>query len=135
MTVCIAVWIDRDSKLKAFISTLILKMSHARSDLVMATGCCQGEASRCSQGQNLSNHKLLGCYLAAIIHDYEHRGVNNDFLIKTGDHLALLYNDSSPMENHHVASAFLLMKEDQFAFFPSQSKRVRENVRGRIVRF
>ena len=68
--------------------------------------------------------KLLGCYLAAIIHDYEHRGVNNDFLIKTSDRLALLYNDSSPMENHHVAAAFILMKEDQYAFFPVQSKRV-----------
>ena len=70
------------------------------------------------------NLKLLACYLAAIIHDFEHRGVNNDFLIKTSDHLALLYNDSSPMENHHVASAFMLMKEDQYAFFPAHSKRV-----------
>jgi len=68
--------------------------------------------------------KLLTCYLSAIIHDFEHRGVNNDFLIKTSDHLALLYNDSSPMENHHVASAFMIMKEDQYAFFPAHCKRV-----------
>ena len=32
---------------------------------------------------------LLASYLAAIVHDYEHRGVNNDFLIKTGDQLAV----------------------------------------------
>ena len=69
--------------------------------------------------------KLLACYLAAIVHDYEHRGVNNDFLIKTSDPLALLYNDVSPMENHHVASAFLLMREEPYAFFPRASKRVR----------
>ena len=68
--------------------------------------------------------KLLACYLAAIVHDYEHRGVNNDFLIKTSDPLALLYNDVSPMENHHVASAFLLMSEDKYAFLPKTSKRV-----------
>ena len=69
--------------------------------------------------------KLLGCYLAAIIHDYEHRGVNNEFLIRSSDPLALMYNDVSPMENHHLAAAFMLMREDQFAFFPASSKRVR----------
>ena len=77
------------------------------------------------QADNMSNSRLLACYLAAIVHDYEHRGVNNDFLIKTSDPLALLYNDVSPMENHHVASAFLLMSEEHYAFFPRASKRVR----------
>ena len=72
--------------------------------------------------------KLLACYLAAIIHDYEHRGVNNDFLIKTSDPLALLYNDVSPMENHHVAAAFLLMRDSQYAFFPQAGKKVRISV-------
>jgi hypothetical protein len=27
------------------------------------------------------------------LHDFEHRGVNNDFLVKSSDGLALLYND------------------------------------------
>ncbi|KAK9833209.1 hypothetical protein WJX74_010496 [Apatococcus lobatus] len=48
---------------------------------------------------------MLACYLAAICHDHGHPGFNNDFLIKTMDPLALLYNDRSPLENHHVASA------------------------------
>ncbi len=39
-------------------------------------------------------------------------------MIRTADPLALLYNDASPMENHHVAAAFLLMSEDQYAFLP-----------------
>ncbi len=37
-------------------------------------------------------------------------GVNNDFLIKTADPLALLYNDRSPLEMHHVASASSVLK-------------------------
>ena len=36
-------------------------------------------------------------YIAAVIHDFGHKGVNNDFLIKSHDRLALLYNDRSPM--------------------------------------
>jgi hypothetical protein len=35
---------------------------------------------------------LLAAYLAAVVHDVEHRGLNNDFLAKTGDELAVTYN-------------------------------------------
>ena len=46
---------------------------------------------------------LMACYLTAIIHDYEHLGVTNDFLVGSGDQLAVRYNDRAPMENHHLA--------------------------------
>ncbi len=36
---------------------------------------------------------LLGCYLAATIHDYEHVGNTNDFLVNSHNKLALRYND------------------------------------------
>ena len=80
------------------------------------------------QGENIFFTKLFACYLAAIVHDYEHRGVNNDFLIKTSDPLALLYNDASPMKNHHVAAAFLLKRDPHYAFFPQASKKVSEGL-------
>jgi hypothetical protein len=52
-------------------------------------------------------------------------GVNNDFLVKTLDPLALLYNDRSPMENHHVASAFqLLLGDEQCAAFANTNTKV-----------
>lgn len=47
---------------------------------------------------------MLGALFSAAIHDYGHLGVNNDFLIQSGDDLALRYNDRSPMENHHLVS-------------------------------
>ena len=52
----------------------------------------------------------LACHLAAICHDYQHKGVSNDFLITTQDELALLYNDKHPHENHHVAAAWQLTR-------------------------
>mmetsp|Transcript_27681 Transcript_27681/g.71306 ORF Transcript_27681/g.71306 Transcript_27681/m.71306 type:complete len:798 (+) Transcript_27681:266-2659(+) len=54
---------------------------------------------------------MLSAYLAAIIHDYEHQGLTNAFLIATESPLALRYNDTAPLEQHHLSSAFALMKE------------------------
>ena len=51
-------------------------------------------------------------HISAAIHDYDHPGLNNSFLINTGDQLALAYNDQSPLENHHVAMAFVAMGDD-----------------------
>ena len=45
--------------------------------------------------------KLAGLF-SAIIHDFEHRGFNNDFLIKTVDEWAIDSNDKSPNETHHL---------------------------------
>ena len=35
---------------------------------------------------------LLASFFAAIGHDYDHRGLNNDFLVKTSDPLAVIYH-------------------------------------------
>ncbi|EFJ48255.1 3'5'-cyclic nucleotide phosphodiesterase, partial [Volvox carteri f. nagariensis] len=53
---------------------------------------------------------LLAAYFAAIVHDYGHPGLTNDFLVATSDPLAVRYNDKSPLENHHAAAAFSCMR-------------------------
>jgi|LauGreDrversion4_2_1035121.scaffolds.fasta_scaffold381990_1 hypothetical protein len=45
----------------------------------------------------------LGALVAALVHDVDHPGLGNGFLINTKDELALLYNDQSILENHSVA--------------------------------
>ncbi|KAG2433960.1 hypothetical protein HYH02_012504 [Chlamydomonas schloesseri] len=54
---------------------------------------------------------LLASYFAAIIHDHGHPGLTGDFLVATSHPLALRYNDRSPLESHHAASAFTLLSE------------------------
>jgi hypothetical protein len=56
-------------------------------------------------------HTQLAFYVAAAVHDYQHPGTSNDFQVRSGSPLALLYNDRSPLENHHLASAFRLLKD------------------------
>ncbi len=41
----------------------------------------------------VDSHMLLCCYLAAAVHDYEHQGLTNDYLVNTSDVLAIRYND------------------------------------------
>ncbi|KAJ3031521.1 UNVERIFIED_CONTAM: hypothetical protein HDU68_003057 [Siphonaria sp. JEL0065] len=76
--------------------------------------------------------ELLAIYIAASIHDFDHPGVNNQFLIATADHRALLYNDKSVLENHHCASAFEVMARKDCSFLSTldraEYKSLRENV-------
>eukprot|EP00899_Mesostigma_viride_P013751 jgi/Mesvir1/22377/Mv17872-RA.4 len=51
----------------------------------------------------------LAATCAALVHDYKHPGVNNDFLKRTREELATIYNDQSPLENFHLAEAFQLL--------------------------
>jgi len=65
--------------------------------------------------------EMMAGLLSAIVHDFEHKGVNNDFLIRYQDELALKYNDKSPLENHHVAAAFNLILMEPFQIFANLS--------------
>jgi len=52
--------------------------------------------------------------LGAAIHDFEHPGYNNAFLVASKDPVAILYNDSSVLENFHISSAWRLMLHDEY---------------------
>ena len=56
---------------------------------------------------------IWGTYWAALVHDYDHKGLNNDFLIRTAHPLAITYSDQSPLENHHIAAATRVFVEPE----------------------
>ena len=54
----------------------------------------------------LSDLEIFSLLFSAIIHDYDHSGTTNNFHIQSNSTLAILYNDRSVLENHHVAAFF-----------------------------
>ncbi len=48
--------------------------------------------------------------LLFVITDLLFVGLTNQFLINTSSELALMYNDESVLENHHLAVAFKLLQ-------------------------
>jgi high affinity cGMP-specific 3',5'-cyclic phosphodiesterase 9 len=45
---------------------------------------------------------------ACLGHDLDHPGYNNAYQINAKTDLAILYNDSAPLENHHSGSYYFL---------------------------
>ncbi|GIL58431.1 hypothetical protein Vafri_13570 [Volvox africanus] len=76
---------------------------------------------------------LLAAYFAAIVHDYGHPGLTNDFLVATSDPLAVRYNDRSPLENHHAAAAFSLLQRPGLDILAPFSKQERASFRKQVI--
>ena len=77
----------------------------------------------------LTSMEEMVLYVAAAAHDVGHPGRNNAFLVNTKDPLAVLYNDKSVLENHHLATLFSLINDEKHSIFsrfsPSDYKQTR----------
>ncbi|NWU19351.1 PDE3B phosphodiesterase, partial [Dyaphorophyia castanea] len=63
---------------------------------------------------NIPALELMALYVAAAMHDYDHPGRTNAFLVATN---APVYNDRSVLENHHAASAWnLFLSRPEYNF-------------------
>ncbi|XP_062990848.1 cGMP-inhibited 3',5'-cyclic phosphodiesterase 3A isoform X2 [Elgaria multicarinata webbii] len=66
---------------------------------------------------NIPSLELMALYVAAAMHDYDHPGRTNAFLVATSAPQAVLYNDRSVLENHHAAAAWnLFMSRPEYNF-------------------
>ncbi|XP_056276241.1 cAMP-specific 3',5'-cyclic phosphodiesterase 4B-like isoform X4 [Pseudoliparis swirei] len=77
--------------------------------------------------------EILAAIFAAAIHDVDHPGVSNQFLINTNSELALMYNDESVLENHHLAVGFKLLLEDNCDIFQNLTKKQRQSLRRMVI--
>lgn len=107
--------------------------------------------------------EILAALFAAAIHDVDHPGVSNQFLINTSERtaacasisasyfvplvftsrsssssesdseLALMYNDESVLENHHLAVGFKLLHQENCDIFQNLTKRQRQSLRKLVI--
>jgi len=79
-----------------------------------------------------TNLDILSLLIAALSHDVEHPGYNNAFLIKTQSPLAILYNDTAVLENHHASRCFQLLGDLKHSMLqrlsPEDFRTLRKNV-------
>lgn len=76
---------------------------------------------------------LSGFFIAAIIHDYKHPGLNNNYHINKRTELSRRYNDISVLENYHVSSAFKVFSQNNSNIFCDIQNEEYRVVRKRIV--
>ncbi|MGH0121542.1 UNVERIFIED_CONTAM: hypothetical protein FKN15_073156 [Acipenser sinensis] len=71
---------------------------------------------------SLTELDIFAMVFAAAIHDFEHTGTTNNFHIQTRSDVAILYNDRSVLENHHISAAYRLMQEPEMNILANLSK-------------
>lgn len=77
----------------------------------------------------LKPEEKIAVIIAPIIHDYNHPGKNNAFLISTSNTLAIRYNDLGVLEHFHVASVYELMDQEEYDIFSNFSPESRKLIR------
>ncbi|XP_023681702.1 cGMP-inhibited 3',5'-cyclic phosphodiesterase 3A-like isoform X1 [Paramormyrops kingsleyae] len=92
-------------------------ITHSRAGFVFSkTYAASEDGYGCLSGL-IPALELMALYVAAAMHDYDHPGRTNAFLVATGASQAVLYNDRSVLENHHAASAWsLFMSHPEYNF-------------------
>eukprot|EP00903_Cladosiphon_okamuranus_P016576 g15291.t1 len=60
----------------------------------------------------LTETEQLALILSALCHDLDHPGLTNSFQTATESPLANLYNDQAPLEHHHLAIMFQILRRE-----------------------
>lgn len=71
----------------------------------------------------------MSALFAAAIHDIDHPGVSNQYLINSSNELALMYNDESVLENHSLAVAFKVLQEQRCDMLNSLNRKQKSSLR------
>eukprot|EP00899_Mesostigma_viride_P019541 jgi/Mesvir1/27589/Mv07333-RA.2 len=129
--------IPRD-KLVRYLTTLESGMRpdalyHSAAHIADVTGCLFHLLTESGMREYLRHVDVLAAICAALVHDYKHPGVNNDFVQRTGGELAICYNDHSILENYHLAEAFRALQDPGCNFLKHLGSSVFADIRRIII--
>ncbi|RDD46227.1 High affinity cAMP-specific 3',5'-cyclic phosphodiesterase 7A [Trichoplax sp. H2] len=98
--------------------------THA-ADVTQAVHCYLLEAKI---ADSLSEIEIFYSLLAALLHDIDHPGVNQNFLIATSHFLPKIFGVISVLENHHCRAAIALLRDSGvIEHLPSSQRRFIED--------
>lgn len=82
---------------------------------------------------SLNDSDIAICLISAAIHDFQHPGYNNMYMINSSDPLAIRYNDKSVLENHHLAASFAILQQEYKDIFKNFPKDIYKKIRLKII--
>ncbi|XP_019406953.1 PREDICTED: cGMP-inhibited 3',5'-cyclic phosphodiesterase B isoform X1 [Crocodylus porosus] len=92
-------------------------MTPGRVTYISSKSCPVFDDRYACMASNIPALELMALYVAAAMHDYDHPGRTNAFLVATNAPQAVLYNDRSVLENHHAAAAWsLFLSQPEYNF-------------------
>merc|ERR1719242_182299 len=77
--------------------------------------------------------EVMTAVFSAAIHDVDHPGVTNQYLVNSSSELALMYNDESVLENHHLAVAFKLLQNKDCDILANVTGKQRQTLRKMVI--
>ena len=89
-----------------------------------------------SNAEKISHTKaldLLSIIISALGHDIGHPGLTNNFHINSLSELAITYNDSSCLENFHLATLFKTLRKDETNIFENLSVQDFKKIRKKMI--
>jgi len=93
--------------------------------------------STCTSGngeQEFDKWEIFCLLLSALTHHLDHPGFNNGYHNTRITSLSLLYNNQSPLENHHCACAFKLFLDHQIQLFKNQPPESLQKLRNKMIK-
>ena len=82
---------------------------------------------------HMSSMDLFVMMFSAVTHDLDHPGLTNSFQINAHTDLAIVTNDQSPLERHHSAMAFAILKEPGCDIIAAADERFKQFRMGSIA--
>ena len=76
---------------------------------------------------------LLSIIIAALGHDVGHPGLTNTFQINASSDMAITYNDSSCLENFHLAKLFRTIRKEETNIFEKLSTQDYKKIRKKMI--
>jgi len=76
---------------------------------------------------------MLAFLVSALAHDVGHPGLTNSYQINSRSDLALIYNDTSVLENFHITQTYKILQKKEFNIFENYDREESNILRKRII--